>query len=305
MRSYSLGIIELPRVDAEEAVTLANQLTAALTGQTALPVVPPPVAAAQLDVTTYVTQLQRGIGAAPSGEKPTKKQADKDEDTVSVALHTILSGWAMLADHIPQGVEAQKLLKRLHPEGVAYVNYRYEREWATVNAQLQAIEDDKLAPSLDTVGAGPVLTLLRTVHAVYGDVLGTTAPLAERPEIREPMDALLAAIRTLVVRVLATVDAAKPDTQKFADAVLLPLTEWTTRKPAKKAAAGATGATGAKGAGATGAAGGTAAKPPAGPTGPTGPAAASPAATGATGATAATGATGSAGDVQGGDGSGI
>lgn len=139
-----------------------------------------------------------------------------------------------------------------------FVNIRYEREWAVVDSKLKLIGDEKLDAQIATVGAVPALSLLKSVHATYGSVIGTTDVLPDPPEVGKTRDALLAALRKYIVRIVAHVEPKQPETQELADALLLPLSEWETAKPAgKKKGPGDDGGEGGSGDGGAPQAGGT------------------------------------------------
>jgi hypothetical protein len=261
-RSFSSDLITLPRVDARDAVTLASQLEAAAAAQGVVPTLPAPIQSALDDVAPARTDLQTALTAGNPLGTPTKKEADRREDTAVVALYKILSGWASLAEFIPEGKAAQQVLDRAFADGVQFVNIRYEREWAVVDSKLKLIDGENLDDKIAAVGATPALAFLRNVHATYGSVIGTTDALPDPPEIGKKRDALLIALRRYVVRVVAHVEPKHPKTQDLADTLLLPLSAWESAKPpAKKKTQGDDEGEGGSG-GAGGAPGGGAPPPP-------------------------------------------
>jgi len=260
-RTLDTSLIELPRVDAQEALALGKQLLAAADKQKSLPVLPDAVKETRDEVDDACKGLEAELKVGPAVGTPTKKEADRREDAAIVGAHTILVGWAMLAEFLAEGQTAQQLQDRLFPEGVKFVQQRYETEWTIVETKLKTIADESLDTKLAALGMGPVLKFLQDTHQVYGAVLGTTATLEEPAEIGKARTAVLDAIRAHVIQAMAQVKKAKPETQAFADELLLPIKLWKTSKPAKPKAStgptGATGATGATGPGATGAMGPT------------------------------------------------
>lgn len=261
-RSFSSGLIALPRVDARDAVTLASQLEAAAADQMVLPALPGGVQSALGDVALMRADLQTALTAGSPLGTPTKKEADRQEDLAVVALFKILSGWAMLAEFIPEGKAAQQVLDRAFSDGVQFVNIRYEREWAVVDSKLKLIDSENLDAPIAVAGAAPALVFLKNVHATYGSVIGTTDALPEPPEVGKKRDALLDALRKYVVRVVANVEAKQPETQDLADVLLLPLSEWESAKPPAKKKEKAQGKDDGKGGGGGDGQGGGAPPPP-------------------------------------------
>jgi hypothetical protein len=81
-----------------------------------------------------------------------------------------------------------------------------------------------------------MLAYLQKVHAHYGQVVGATQPkVVESPQVREKLDALLASMRQYVTSVAGSVRKKMPATKTLADALLKPLTEWTSAPPKPKA----------------------------------------------------------------------
>lgn len=84
------------------------------------------------------------------------------------------------------------------------------------------------------MGALPILEFLKQTHATYGAVIGTTDAGSDPVEIGKHRDALLDSLRTYVMRASGLVERNKPETQALADALLRPIVEWRTTKPASK-----------------------------------------------------------------------
>ncbi len=232
-RSFtSLDLVSLPRVDSRGAIALASAVEAAAAAQSKLPAYITEVVA---QVRTDRTALQSTIDAAPEAGSPTVKEVDRNVDIAVTGLHGILSGWAKLADFIPEGKLARELLDRIYGDGLAFVNYKVEREWAVVDGMLQVIEKEGLTAKLETLGALPALNLLKQAHAAYGAVIGTTEAMPERPEVGTHRDILLDSLRLYVVRVAGLVERGKPKTEELASALLKPVVEWRGTKAKSKA----------------------------------------------------------------------
>ncbi|MDI1483518.1 hypothetical protein [Polyangium sp. y55x31] len=171
----------------------------------------------------------------------TVKEADRRVDKVGGALHDILAAWASMAEFVPEGQGALVALERLFPEGRSFVNLKVKEEWAAIATKLATVEREGLATHIAAIGAAPVLETLRQVHALYGSVIGTTEAPEEAPEVRESRSALLDSIRDYVIQVAGTVKRGKPETAVRAEALLKPVREWESTKPAKEKAEGGAG----------------------------------------------------------------
>ncbi len=71
---------------------------------------------------------------------------------------------------------------------------------------------------------------LAEVHEVYGVTTGATAKRSESQVavVRETATALSDSLRTYVVRVVGMLDRKRPETREQVDALLQPLTSWTS-----------------------------------------------------------------------------
>jgi hypothetical protein len=236
-RSFeTLDLVTLPRLDAGNAVALAQliETTAAVHEN-----LPPMLTSALVDVAFDREALQKVIGVTPV-VTVTVKEADRAEDTAVVALVTLLFAWGKLAAYLPEGQAAHQAQARLFGSGLEFVNYKVEKEWAIVDSKLKTIDDpnEGLLPVLQSIGAMPMLDHLRRVHAQYGEVIGTTKPAEESPEIGEKRQLLLDAMRTYIVRVVGSVERGKPETKARAEALLRPVVEWRGSPAAPKPAPG-------------------------------------------------------------------
>jgi hypothetical protein len=237
-RSYAASdIVDLPRLDAASALTLASSLEAAAVAQVAAgATLPDAVADARSDMADDYSALKAVFGDVPSESEI--READQDEDAAAGAMYEVLSGWARLAGRIPEGDTAKALVDRLFSDGVAFINFKARKEWAVVETKLGAIEHEGLDTKLATLGASPILAYLQKVHARYGEVVGATQPkVVESPQVREKLDALLDSMRQYVTSVTGSVRKKVPETKKLADALLQPLADWKSAPPKPKAKA--------------------------------------------------------------------
>jgi len=236
----SVDLVQLPLVDSHGAVALASVIEAAAAKFNDLP---QNVVETIVQIVTDRAILQQAIAKAP-GAVVTVKEADRRMDKVGVAFHDILAAWASLQEFLPQGKTAQILLDRLFSEGRTFVNLKVKEEWAAIETKIATVEREGLAGPIGDVGATPVFTLLRDTHALYGQVVGTTDVPGEVPEVRESRHALLDSIRDYVLQVAATVKRNKPETGTRAEALLKPVREWESTRPAKEKVEAGAGSSG-------------------------------------------------------------
>lgn len=223
-------VITLPRLDALEAITLAQALDAAARdGTGALITLPENVAEAFQDIGTDRAALQDAVGAAaPPAEV---RKVDRREDRAVRAFYKLLAAWAELAGEIPEGKTGESLLGRLFEgNGLSFLTLPPRSEWAAVETKLKTIDDEGLEPQLGQLGAAPMLALLRQVHVLYGQVTGATRAAAPpSPQVRARLDALLDSIRHYVAAVVGSVRRREPATKELADKLLQPLADWESK----------------------------------------------------------------------------
>lgn len=230
-RTFSpVDLVQLPRVDANGAVALASAVEAAAVPFNDLP---QSIADELGQIKTDRQTLLKALAKSPAGVV-TVKEADRRVDKVGGAFHDIATAWASLAEFIPEGQDAQLLVDRLFSDGRRFINLKVKEEWAAIETKLATIDREGLLPQIQAIGANPILALLKQVQTVYGAVIGTTQAVEEAPEVRESKDALLDAIRTYVIQVAGSVKRGKPETLTRADALLKPIREWESIKPAKE-----------------------------------------------------------------------
>ena len=231
-------LISLPRLDANQAAVLAQQLeAAALDDQGSPRVLPEAVQSALDDVKTDRAALQEALGGAPTASD--LRAIDRLEDDAIAALFVLIEAWARLAGQIPEGDIARSVGERLGvDEGLAFVNLAPREEWGVVETKLQVIEREQLDAQLAQLGAAPLLAHLRAVHARYGEATGATKA-SKAPDtalVRGRYDALRTSLRHYAAAVAGSVQRKKPETQALAEALLKPLASWPSRRKRGRAA---------------------------------------------------------------------
>lgn len=258
-RSFTaLDLVGLPLADARELVTLAHEVDAAAPihddDKPFRSKLPKMVQSALSDLSDARIALQAELDKEPP-PPPGRREADRLEDNTVLALVEVLGGWARLAGQLPLGDDAQRLFRRLFGEGSTdFVNFPVKKEWAVVQGKLDVIKDEGLASEIAKLGAAPILTELHRVHKAYGIAVGTTqAPrVVETAQLVEKRAELSEALRTYIVRVVATRDRKDPSTLELSDRLLRPLIEWESKptaasKATPPAAAGVEAPTGPSG----------------------------------------------------------
>jgi hypothetical protein len=222
------SLISLPRVDANQAVVLAQQLEAATLDETGKPRdLPEAIQEAIDDVKTGRAALQDALGAAPEPED--MRAIDKLEDNAIAALVLILAGWSRVKGQLDLGDMAAEVGKRLGvEEGLGFINIRSRDEYGIVDTKLKTIVRESLEDKLGNLGLSPLLGHLREVHERYGAALGMTRalPAEERGLVRARYDALLESMRHYAGAVMGSRQRKKPATTQLADSLLLPLANW-------------------------------------------------------------------------------
>lgn len=232
-RTFSaVDLVHLPRIDSNSAVALASSIESASAQFNDLQQT---IIDAVLQMTGDRQRLLAALAKTPMGIV-TPKEADRRVDRVAGALHDIAEAWGTLAEFLPEGEGAQLIMERVFADGRRFINLKLKEEWAAVETKLATIERENLLPKFEAIGAAPVVALLKQAQSVYGAVIGTTEAIEEAPEVRECKDALLDSIRFYTLQVVATVKRGKPETANRADALLKPLREWESTKPAKEKA---------------------------------------------------------------------
>jgi len=212
-----------------------------------------PVAKAYSSLDTAHAALQSamvaqfGDGASEDeADDPAVQELDRIVDNCWGGLDDRLLGFTRLPAATPRLAEAVTLRRRLFPNKLSFLKLPYKLEWSESQVRLDLIERDNLAPAVNDLAGKQFLPAIVEAHGNYGKALGMDKPLpgAEgTPQVKGALDAFASALRTYVVKVMASVDEDVPATQTLADKLLAPLATWTSAapKPAKaEAPAGGT-----------------------------------------------------------------
>ena len=166
---------------------------------------------------------------APSAEK---RKADIVVDNAAGALDQFLEAWTRLPNTLPEAQQAAAARQALFPDGTGFLRLSFSEEWAQIDRRLALIKKDGIDKQIAGLGGAAFVRHLEEAHAAYGKALGLTsvpATPAETVVLRDPLLALIAALRLYVIKVAAYRDDEKPETVALAERLLRPLTSWTSR----------------------------------------------------------------------------
>ncbi|UJR79178.1 hypothetical protein [Sandaracinus amylolyticus] len=224
-------VVQLPTLSAEDAYTLVSQLL----HQASRAPAPASLEELVIELASRHSTLQSQLvarRAKPGVDTKIAVEADRAVDTAWSALRDWLSGWVKLGAAVPRATEIAELDSFLFADGLSFLTYRFEAEWAESETRLTALRARRNEELVRALGGAPFLDVLFAAHARYGEALGVagdTAPAPSDAKIGESRDAMLDALREYVVAVLGTVRRSRPATSERADQLLRPLAEWEAR----------------------------------------------------------------------------
>jgi len=246
-RSFGASdLVTLPRFTVSTALGCAAQVIAATTART----VPATAAGALQELTQCHAALQQAAvsqAPQPSGDGAAGKLADQLLDAAWGGTLDLIHGTLRIPDEHGRHAHATALRNALYPAGLDFTQLKFIAQWAESDIRLKRVDEQNLSPHFQALGLGWALDAIRKHHVHYGKVTGATeqqAYTAAPPQVREPFDALVDALRDYVLKVSASVDRKQPATKDMADALLAPLAEFTTARAASSEVAAGQPATG-------------------------------------------------------------
>lgn len=165
--------------------------------------------------------------------------ADQRVDTCLRAIYYRLSAATLLSpERYPEAVRVQELVDSLFPEGLSFLNVRFDNEWAHVDKLLKRIDDEKLATTIETIAGAAYLAELRLSFEKYGQVLGKTQPRpdTESITIAEDLQKLSRCVSAYAVQVVATAEESRPESVEAARRALQPLIDYRAAMSRSRAA---------------------------------------------------------------------
>jgi hypothetical protein len=192
---------------------------------------------------TATNNLRAGVAVGDVGASA--QHADHALDVALGALRSRLDACAMLpVAQFPKAARAAELIAQLFPQGMAFLNFHYDEEWAITTTILELVLRQGLDKDIDALAGPEFLLHVRYCHDVVGKALQAVADAksSPKPNLYELIRTLSQAINDWALQVLATQDPSQPATIDAARRALQPILDERAeqaqaRKPkAKKAA---------------------------------------------------------------------
>ncbi len=241
-RSFEAAdLVQLPTIGVAGAIALGTELATQVNASGKLPA--PITKAFAALAASHLALRDAAQGRLPDAsmlESASVREADRTLDAAWSSTFDWCTGWSK----VPLEVNAAKvaiargLLASLFSTGLKFTQIQYKLEWSESQTRLDLIDREQLSASFDALGGEAFLKTIRAAHKAYGEALGLTKAKTEvaQPSLREPLDAFLAALRVVIVRVSAHSDPDVPGSAELAKRLLGPVTQW---RSASAQAAGA------------------------------------------------------------------
>jgi hypothetical protein len=237
-RSYSNpSLVSLPHLSAPKALTLSTRLVSVAEAHHVrlTPVLIKSVERLEVAIKTLRASRMQ-LDEIADVDPTVVVAADARVDAACAGFHGFLQGWARLPSTGP-GAEgatiAQRLLAALYPQGLGFTQAPFVTEWAEVQRLLDRGGLPENVEAIEALGGEAFIAAIREAFEAYGEALQVTRARAEvkaSVRVREPLDALTAALRSYVLRVTAHADAGDdvgdPEARALAEALLAPLVAW-------------------------------------------------------------------------------
>ena len=246
--SHSFSVyefVQLPRLTAPETSVLIQELlTVAHAQEKATPgkKLPPPIERSYkrlISAHETLTSALRTQSIGSDADTQAKRKADQALDNAWGSLYDWLSGWCRLpASSHANAQVAQELFTVLFSEKLSFLQLAYKLEWQESQSRLEAIEQGKHENTFKVLGGASFIKHLKEMHSTYGKVLGITSINEDKTsnaEVGIQSTAARDALRDYIMRVNAYADPEEPGSQELAQALLKPLTTWTSTRTRKSA----------------------------------------------------------------------
>lgn len=228
------SLIVLPNLNSDSGLALWQALRAAAAAEKKLPKFIQPAwqgVESSGEVLARAAQ-RRFIQNGSRALSAEKRKADIVVDNAAGALDQFLEAWTRLPNTLPEAQQAAAARQALFPDGTGFLRLSFSEEWAQIDRRLALLKKDGIDKQIAGLGGAAFVRHLEEAHAAYGKALGLTsvpATPAETVALRDPLLALIAALRLYVIKVAAYRDEEKPETVALAERLLRPLTSWTSR----------------------------------------------------------------------------
>lgn len=228
------SLVALPRLSIDSGLALWQALRAGVAAEKKLPkfLLAPWQNLERTGAALFQAAQSRLVDSGRQGPSAEKRKADIVVDNAAGALDQFLEAWTRLPNTLPEAQQAAAARQALFPDGTGFLRLSFSEEWAQIDRRLALIKKDGIDKQIAGLGGAAFVRHLEEAHAAYGKALGLTsvpATPAETVVLRDPLLALIAALRLYVIKVAAYRDEEKPETVALAERLLRPLTSWTSR----------------------------------------------------------------------------
>lgn len=238
-REFTAGdLISLPRMKARELLAIARALVLRARGIHGLE---RPITEALADVEAQRSALSDEM-TSPEKKGPViqLKAADVAECNAVGALVDFAASWTRLpeADFPEEVATARACVEVFREDGtLEFLKFKPIVKHSEVQRRIETLSARGLDAKLRELGGGAFLEHLARTHETYGNaiVASTSDSEVETPAVREQASALSEALKTYVIRVVATADRKVPATSARVNTLLAPLRAWTTSPNASAA----------------------------------------------------------------------
>jgi hypothetical protein len=156
----------LPRFSASGAVVVTIRLLRAA---------PKDASPAELEALQDMRDGAEGVQEAVTDRHRTTgsnlRPLDRRFDGSWAGFHGRLFAWTRMYGH-PNAQRAEELLAKLFPDGLQFVNAKYESQWFHSRMLLTRIKHDELTADLNELAGEPFLTGVHAAHAAFGEAMG-------------------------------------------------------------------------------------------------------------------------------------
>lgn len=235
--STAISIIQLPRLSANGALSLGEQLISAAKPYktTAPPSIQKALKRFTASHAAIGVTLRDQITLQSNASNSEAVENDRWEDACWSGLDDGLHGLLKLS-RLPQSKEAKELQGLIFNDGLKFIQLPFMLQWAESETRIERIKSLGLQPRLEALGLGIFLSEIKKAHAAYGKSLGITAPKEPEKEakrVRDALDVFGDRLREYIVKVIGHVEPDEPQSQALADALLLPYKNWNVGASAK------------------------------------------------------------------------
>jgi hypothetical protein len=224
-------LVALPRLSANAAIALGNELLTVAKGAGK---VPAGLQKAQKKLAAALGVLEAQFAATPAEgpayDSAVAAAADTKLDRAWGAFNDFAQSFLRLPhDDERVRADAQRVVDAAFGQGLRFLLLPYKLQWAESRARLQRLNDKATAAALGRLGGGLFVQSVTQAHDEYGAALNITVGAEPAPKatgsVREALEGFVAALRVYVMHA-ATFGVEDEANQAVADALLEPVARW-------------------------------------------------------------------------------